>query len=237
MKDRMAAVGQLASGLAHEIGNPLAAISGSVQMLSYSFEGEPQENKLLGIINKESQRLNRTIKSFLKFARPKERSLVRFDISAQLTENMELLRNSAEVAEEHELIVDVWPASQSIVGDPDQISQIFWNLARNAIRAMPDGGRLRVEGTLAESAYRITFRDTGKGMSEEERANLFHPFRSSFDGGTGIGMAIVYQIVQEHGGRLKVASRQGVGSEITVELPVEAEIELETETEQTVEAN
>lgn len=224
LKDRMAAIGQLAAGIAHEIGNPLAAISGSVQMLSRDFEGRPAQGKLLEILVKESQRLDRTIKGFLKFARPKDRSLVHFDIAALLSENMELLRNSPEVADEHRLSLELEPEETSILADPDQVSQIFWNLARNALRAMPGGGSLGIRGRLRGDTYRITFIDTGHGMSDEERANVFHPFRSSFDGGTGLGMAIVYQIVQEHGGRLLLESGRGRGTEITVELPAEQQL-------------
>jgi two-component system sensor histidine kinase PilS (NtrC family) len=99
------------------------------------------------------------------------------------------------------------------------VSQIFWNLARNALRAMPDGGELAVSGRLVGDRYRLQVADTGRGMSEEERANLFHPFQSFFDTGTGIGMAIVYRIVQEHGGRVDVESHPGRGTTITVDLP------------------
>ena len=219
IKDRMAAVGELAAGLAHEIGNPLAAISGSVQMLAGSTVTDPAQRRLVDILLKESQRLDRTIKGFLRFARPRERSSTPFDIAKVLAENFELLRNSAEVSDRHRLELDLDPPSASLLGDPDQVSQIFWNLARNALRAMPDGGRLRVVGRLAERCYRFQVIDTGRGMSEEQRANLFHPFRSFFDGGTGIGMAIVYRIVQDHGGRLHADSRPGGGTTITVELP------------------
>jgi signal transduction histidine kinase len=106
-----------------------------------------------------------------------------------------------------------------VIADPDQVSQIFWNLARNSLRAMPGGGTLTIVGRLDEEHYRMQVIDTGRGMTEEQRANLFHPFQSFFDGGTGIGMAIVYRIVQEHGGRLDVESRPGGGTTITVELP------------------
>ena len=220
LKDRMAAVGELAAGIAHEIGNPLAAISGSVQMLAGSYEGQPAQNALLEITLKESQRLDRTIRSFLKFARPKDRTSVRFDVAELLAENLKLLRHSSEVGEEHALELELDPSSVPLEADPDQISQIFWNLARNALRAMPDGGTLTVVGKLTESSYRISFTDTGRGMDEDERARLFHPFKSFFDGGTGIGMAIVYRIVEEHGGRLTVESEPGRGSTITVELPL-----------------
>jgi two-component system sensor histidine kinase PilS (NtrC family) len=224
LKDRMAAIGELAAGIAHEIGNPLAAISGSCQMLSNTFKGTQSQRKLLEILLKESQRLDRTIKGFLKFAKPNERSVQRFDIAALLAENMELLRNSAEVSERHELELELSPPSQPILADPDQVSQIFWNVARNALRAMPDGGTLRLATDLSNEVYRMRFIDDGCGMTEEERANLFHPFSSTFDGGAGIGMAIVYQIVQEHSGRLILDSQPNAGSVITVELPAEEAI-------------
>ncbi len=222
MKDRMAAVGTLASGLAHEIGNPLAAISGSVQMLSRSIdEGSPQR-RLVGILLKESQRLDRTIKNFLEYARPKRRNAVEFDVAHLLAENFELLENSEEVDEHHRLQLLLDPPSARIEADPDGVSQIFWNLARNALKAMPEGGELIVTGSLVDDVYEVDFRDTGKGMSEEERANLFHPFKSFFDKGTGLGMAIVYRIVQDHGGELSVDSRPHRRTRITVRMPRKA---------------
>lgn len=220
IKDRMAAVGELAAGLAHEIGNPLAAISGSVQMLSSSPNATPSQRKLTEILLKESQRLDRTIKGFLRFARPRERSTVPFDVARQIAENCELLRNSAEVSDRHRIEVHLEPPTASLIADPDQISQIFWNLARNSLRAMPDGGTLTVVGRLQGNVYSMQVIDTGRGMTNEQLANLFHPFQSFFDGGTGIGMAIVYRIVQEHDGQLHVDSRPGGGTTITVELPV-----------------
>lgn len=223
MKDRMAAVGELAAGLAHEIGNPLAAISGSVQMLAQagpSSAADPGQRKLIEILLRESQRLDRTIKGFLRFARPREGTHLRFDIARLLAENFELLRNSQEVSASHRLELDIDPPSAPMVADPDQVSQIFWNLARNSLRAMPEGGTLRVVGRLAEDRYRLQVIDTGHGMSAEQQANLFHPFRTFFETGTGIGMAIVYRIVQSHQGTISVESRRGQGTVITVELPI-----------------
>jgi len=215
----MAAVGELAAGIAHEIGNPLAAISGSVQLLAKSLGGDSSERKLVEILIRESQRLDRTIKGFLRFARPRERAVRRFDVAALLAETFELLRNSEEVAPGHRLELRLDPPSVAIHADPDQVTQIFWNLARNALKAMPDGGTLEVVGELDGDLYRIRFIDSGRGMGTEERANLFHPFKSFFDTGSGIGMAIVYRIVQEHEGRLRVDSRPGGGTTIEVELP------------------
>jgi len=244
IKDRMAAIGELAAGIAHEIGNPLAAISGSVQMLSRSLANDDGNGdrvtddagtsdrdrgqgrqRLLDILLKESQRLDRTIKGFLRFARPRERSVEQFDIAALLEENCELLRNSPELSAQHRLIVRLDPPSVHLHADPDQVTQIFWNLVRNALRAMEDlengeGGRLEVSGRTDNGWYVLEVADTGRGMSEEERANLFHPFQSFFDTGTGIGMAIVYRIVEEHQGHVSVSSRSGGGTRITVKLPL-----------------
>ena len=220
LRERLAAVGELASGIAHEVGNPLAAISGSVQMLTAALEDDSAHRRLLDIIFKESQRLDRTIKSFLQFARPKERSSVRFDIARLLSENVQLLINSPEVSPQHHLDLVVDPPSVTLIADPDQVSQIFWNLARNSLRAMPEGGTLQVEGHVVAADYCIRFTDNGRGMNLEERGKMFHPFHSFFDGGTGIGMAIVYRIVEEHGGRLAVDSQPGQGTVITVALPI-----------------
>jgi two-component system sensor histidine kinase PilS (NtrC family) len=226
-KDRMAAIGELSAGLAHELGNPLAALSGSVQLLSSSLPESDESHRLLQIMLSESQRLDRIIKGFLRFARPGERVSSDYDVAALLSENIELLRNSDEVTPAHRLDVDLDSTSAMLTGDRDQISQIFWNLARNAIRAMPDGGRLLVTGHADGDVYRIRFRDNGKGMTDAERRALFQPFKTSFDGGTGIGMAIVYRIVQEHGGELSVESAPMLGTTVSVDLPMVAAEQLE----------
>jgi two-component system sensor histidine kinase PilS (NtrC family) len=219
LKDRMAAVGELAAMLAHEIGNPLAAISGSVQMLSGTVPETSAQSRLLRIILQESQRLDRTIKGFLHFARPGRTKPIRFDAAQILSESIALLRNSEEVQDRHHFELDLQPGSVFLFGDPDQFAQIFWNLARNSLKAMPEGGTLRITVELIDTTYRIVFADTGRGMSEVQRAALFHPFQSFFDGGTGIGMAIVYRLVQTYGGRVSVASEEGFGTRITIELP------------------
>jgi two-component system sensor histidine kinase PilS (NtrC family) len=96
---------------------------------------------------------------------------------------------------------------------------VFWNLARNALKAMPEGGRQRVRGRQRGTSFRLTVSDEGHGMSDEQRSNLFHPFQSFFDTGSGIGMAIVFRIVEDHGGRIEVESGEGQGTKIVVHLP------------------
>ncbi len=220
LKDRMAAVGELSAGIAHEIRNPLAAIAGSVQVLRKSEALSPQEQRLMSIILRESERLNKSIADFLRFVRPQEKRTAEFDIAASLSETLDLLVNSAELRPDHRIERQIVPPSFTVAGDPDQIRQVFWNLARNAVQAMSNGGVLRVSTELVGETYRIVFSDNGRGMSEVDQRRLFQPFRTNFPSGTGLGMAISYRIVQEHGGHIDVASRPGMGTMITVSLPV-----------------
>ena len=219
LKDRMAAVGELSAGIAHEIRNPLAAIAGSVQVLRKSEALSPQEQRLMSIILRESERLNKSIADFLRFVKPQEKRPAEFDIAASLSETLDLLANSPELSSEHKIECQIAPQSYTIVGDGDQIRQVFWNIARNAVQAMPRGGRLRVATEVADGAYNIVFADSGRGMSDSDQRRLFQPFRTNFPTGTGLGMAISYRIVQEHGGRIDVRSREGSGTMITVSLP------------------
>jgi two-component system sensor histidine kinase PilS (NtrC family) len=220
LKDRMAAVGELSAGIAHEIRNPLAAIAGSVQVLRGSRSLTAQEQRLMSIVLKESERLNKSISDFLRFVRPQETRPAEFDIAASLAETLDLLENSSELDQRHTIRREIDPPSFSIVGDGDQIRQVFWNIARNAVQAMPQGGVLTVRTAIEEDNYSIVFSDSGKGMSAADLERLFQPFRTNFPSGTGLGMAISYRIVQEHNGRIDVSSREGVGTAITIRFPL-----------------
>lgn len=220
LRDRMAAVGELSAGIAHEIRNPLAAISGSVQVLKSSDRLTSQEQRLMSIILKESDRLNKSIADFLRFVKPQEKKALEFDIAASLNETLELLSNSAELKEEHRIEFLIQPSSFNLLGDADQIRQVFWNIAKNAIQAMPAGGVLTVATEVTPPEYRILFTDTGRGFSDAEQRRLFQPFRTNFPSGTGLGMAISYRIIQEHGGRIDVDSAANAGTTITISLPV-----------------
>lgn len=219
LKDRMAAVGELSAGIAHEIRNPLAAIAGSVQILQKSSSLTQQERRLMTIALKETERLNKSIADFLRFVRPQEKHSAEFDVALSLSETLDLFANSPELRDTS-IVRDIDPPSFLINGDPDQIRQVFWNLARNAVQAMPHGGTLTVRAFAYDDAYHIVFGDSGRGMSDADLRRLFQPFRTTFPTGTGLGMAISYRIVQEHGGRIDVDSREGAGTAITVSLPV-----------------
>ena len=217
--EQLAAVGELAAGIAHEFRNPLASISGSVQVLSNELSVGSAERRLMEIIVSESNRLSKILEEFLRFVRPQERRVAVFDVAASIREVLELFRLSDEVSDAHTITLDVDPPVSLLAADRDQIRQIVYNVAKNAVRAMPDGGTLTVEGREDRAWYSIRFRDTGRGMSEEEIARVFTPFSTAFDGGTGLGMAIVRRIVEDHGGAIDVESKPGEGTTVTILLP------------------
>jgi two-component system sensor histidine kinase PilS (NtrC family) len=219
-QDRMAAVGRMAASIAHEIRNPLAAMRGSIQMLRSEMAGDTEQTQLMEIILRESDRLNRIVADYLNYARPRPAELDNVDISALVAETFKLLRNSAEIGDGHILEEDL-PSRPAIVsGDPEQLKQVCWNITRNALKAMPEGGRFRISLTEVDgNRLRLSFSDTGCGMTPEQVERLFEPFTST-TGGTGLGLSIVYQIIRDHSGTINVRSRQGEGTTITIEMPV-----------------
>lgn len=220
-QDRLAAVGRVAASIAHEIRNPLAAMRGSIQVLRSELDGNSSQAELMEIILRESDRLNRIITDYLTYARPRSQAHTSVDACELLRETFTLLRHSPELHDGHKLEEDYQDELMMVNADASQLKQVFWNIARNALQAMPEGGILRAElGRSVGNRLRITFRDTGLGMSPEQVEHLFEPF-SSRTGGTGLGLSIVYQIIRDHGGTINVRSREGQGTTISIELPLE----------------
>jgi two-component system sensor histidine kinase PilS (NtrC family) len=221
-KDRLAAVGRVAAGLAHEIRNPLGAMRGAIQVLQSQTPPESSQAQLMEIILRESDRLNKIITNFLTYARPRVSNFSEIDVREAIEDTFTLLKHSPDVAENHHL-ESVLPAMPvTISADPTQLKQIFWNLARNSIQAMTDGGTLKVSlEKLNAKRIRILFADTGRGMPPEQVEQLFEPFSQSTTGGTGLGLSIVYQIIRDHNGSITVRSLEGDGTTITIELPTE----------------
>jgi two-component system sensor histidine kinase PilS (NtrC family) len=175
--------------------------------------------ELMEIILRESDRLNRIIGDFLSYARPRSIVQSKVDIGELLKQTFTLLRHSAEISDKHVIEEDVPSQPALVSADSEQLQQVFWNLARNALQAMPNGGTLRADvHANPKTRLRITFSDTGRGMSPEQVEHLFEPF-SSTTGGTGLGLSIVYQIIRDHGGTINVRSREGQGTKITIDLP------------------
>ena len=220
--DRLAAVGELAAGLAHEIRNPLASIAGSSQMLRETPELQEDARMLLDIIERESTRLNGLITDFLAYTGPSVRNVGPVNMADLIGEVVDAVR--AGEAREKGVEVEKPPLKTLFVdGDAEQLKQVLWNLVRNAVQATPPGGYVRLDlfSQLrhAERYAVTTVSDTGKGIDPAITAKIFNPFFTTKEGGTGLGLAISQRIVQFHKGFIEVRSQPGHGSIFSVFLP------------------
>jgi two-component system sensor histidine kinase PilS (NtrC family) len=229
MQKRLAAVGEMAAGIAHEIRNPLASMSGSMQILRQDLALSSDQAQLMDIVLRESERLNDTIRSFLAYARPQRVNLEALDLRRILEETATLLRNSHEVGERHAIDVRLPAAAVIVKGDENQVRQIVWNLATNGLRAMPRGGTLTLTANHdAGGQSTLTVTDEGVGIPAEEVDTIFQPFRGSFGKGTGLGLAIVHRILSDYNAAIDVRSQPGRGTTFrvvfsaAVEYPIEA---------------
>jgi two-component system, NtrC family, sensor histidine kinase PilS len=222
LKDRMAAVGRMAAGIAHEVRNPLTAMQGSVEILRSHANLPAQDAKLLDILIRESDRLNQFVEDFLNFARPRKYEKHPLDLVPVLRDSVTLLRNSPKMRDNHAVHLNLEAQSMRIFGSADQLKQVFWNLAQNAMRAMPQGGELTIRlQTTVDAAAQIVFEDTGTGMTPEEQQQLFQPFQSGFAGGIGLGLSIVFQIMEDHRGKISFESEKGKGTKVCLRFPLE----------------
>lgn len=220
--EKMAAIGELAAGIAHEIRNPLGIITGSAETVRKHRDRKIQ-NEMTDYILEESKRINGLIGTFLDFARPKEPKLVRCNLNEILEKTLLLLSPQAKtlgVEIRKEILQTIHP----VFIDPDQMRQAFTNLGVNALEAMPEGGILHVaalENTKGEVMLR--FSDTGKGIPKEMQSKVFDPFFTTKEGGTGLGLSIVHRIITQHGGNISVEDKEGGGSIFTISLPLRKE--------------
>ncbi|HEY8370462.1 MAG TPA: ATP-binding protein [Thermodesulfobacteriota bacterium] len=216
--DRLAAVGKLAAGMAHEIRNPLASMSGSVQLLKEELVTASREHRrLMDIILRETDRLNELITDFLLFARPGTPRREPLDLAAVIDETAALVGTGRDRAVELDVRLE---RPLPMIGDPRELRQVFWNLVVNAEQAMPRGGRIEVAGRLAaDGSIEVTVKDTGSGIAAKDLERIFDPFFTTKPNGTGLGLAIVHRIVQSHGGTIAVASRPDAGTTFTLRLP------------------
>lgn len=232
-RDRLAALGEMAAGLAHEIRNPLGAIKGAAQYLKPA-QLAGDDGELMQVIVDEVNRLNGVVTEFLDYARPLRSSAQPVDVNEILQKTLKLLESQGlppKVEVELALDASIGPA----LADPEQLTQVFLNLAFNALQAMPRGGTLGIrtahppqpwrfadmksDGQQAAPSVEVRFRDTGEGISEEARDRIFIPFYTTKEKGTGLGLAICQRIVQAHGGTITVESKPAEGTEFTVRLP------------------
>lgn len=221
--ERLADLGALAAGLAHELRNPLASMLGSVELLKASASGE-DDRRLLDIVLREGGRLAQLVTEFLEFARPSSPRRREVDLAQVAAETLEAFANDP-AAGKLRLVRDLAPAE--VQGDPDQLRQVLWNLLVNAAQAQvtsagsEPSGEIRVACRSSEaSGATLTVEDDGPGLTPEALAELFTPFFTTKPDGTGLGLATVHRIVDAHGGAMSVDSRPGQGARFTVQLPL-----------------
>ncbi len=235
--DKMAAVGVLAAGMAHEIRNPLASLSGSIQMLNGELTLDPSQKHLMEITLRESERLNALITDFLLFAQPPQTNRIDTPIRKIVEETIDLFSHSPSF---HDGMRILRPNGHEEVRariDPNQMKQVFWNLFINAAQSMSDGGEIKIQ-LAKENAQalsnlplwsrmkvtqwvRISIIDSGVGIAPNEKEKIFEPFFTTKENGTGLGLSIVHRIIENHNGLIKVESELGRGSTFTLFLPLD----------------
>ncbi len=226
--DRLAAVGRLAANMAHEIRNPLASMSGAVQALVKELPADPHRDRLVEIVLRESERLSDLVGDFLEYARPAPITPIAFDM-AQLLDEVLMLIEHRSLPPNLKIVREY---GESLVAhvDPQQMRQAIWNLCLNAVQSMPDaGGEIRVGACLGPGDSRtlqIWIADTGHGIAAEDLPHIFEPFYSTKPDGSGLGLALVYRVMQDHGGHVEAQTRPGEGTTFVLTLPAAQEAAL-----------
>lgn len=218
---RLAAIGEIAAAVAHEVRNPLGALANCVQLLRTGAHLSGDNAELLDIVQTESERLNRIVSDFLAFGRPRPPSFQPVDLRELIEETWARLRHDERCPSSIVFAPQLGSDALKVQADPDQLRQVFWNLFLNAAQAMAGGGTLSVEARQRGDAVDIEIRDSGTGISEAALPRVFEPFYTGRPGGTGLGLAIVRRIIQDHGGDVTVQSWPQVGTWFAVSLPVE----------------
>lgn len=224
--DRLAAIGELSAGIAHELRNPLASISGSIEMLYNELKLDGENTRLMELIMRESDRLDRIISDFLDFAKLRTPRKYPAKLDRALEETVVLMSKNAEKSEGITTRLHCDPQLPQVWMDDEQMRQVFLNLAVNSCEAMESGGVLEISARASEPGFvRVSFADSGPGIDPVEMERLFEPFFTTKEGGTGLGLAIANKIVVAHGGAIEYRNRDKQGAEFTIVLPVGAPVD------------
>lgn len=216
--DQLAALGEISARMAHEIRNPLAALCGSVQLLSSAADIHEHDARLLAIVNREAERLNALISDFLMYARPAAPQLEELMLQPYIEEEFLFLEHDPRFATI--TLQNMVPESAVITVDPNQFHQVVINLLQNAADAMQGVGEIRIECCFESTMVRISIEDSGAGIAKEDAQHLFEPFWTTKPSGTGLGLAISYRIIDAHGGNLSVDSPPAGGCRFVITLPL-----------------
>ncbi|MBS3809249.1 MAG: GHKL domain-containing protein [Desulfobacterales bacterium] len=214
--ERLAAVGEIAAGLAHEIKNPLASLNGSIQMLRDSLDYDPDQQRLMQIVMREADRLSTLVTDFLRFAKPGTGKAEVIQLDKAVSEIVSLFASDPRYREYLEVKTDLTTGLQVKI-DPEHLKQVMWNLLNNAAEAIEGQGAIEVKLYPTRKNYAcISVADNGCGISEESMASIYDPFFSTKSGGTGLGLSIVQQVIGAHGGLVDLDSTPGKGTTVTV---------------------
>jgi two-component system sensor histidine kinase HydH len=218
--EKLAASGQLAAGIAHEIRNPLTSINILIQSIKQHLPSETPHREDFQVIEEEIHRINEIVDHFLQFAKPASPHLEKSEVTSLFEETLQLLRPQIK-----KLQISVEKDFRSlpfITIDNEQIKQVIFNLLMNAIQAMPGGGQLRLRGEVSKDGQwiQLSIQDSGVGIPPEDMDKLFDPFFSTKEGGMGLGLSIAHRIIDQHHGKIEVESSPGEGTLFTISLPV-----------------
>ncbi len=224
--ERLRAIMLLAAGVAHEIGNPLNSLTIHLQLMQRELDRMKDEadsaglRELVDVSMRETHRLDQILTRFLKAVRPVRPQLESVDMRAPIRETLDFLRHEIkDRSVQIDLTLDEHPPP--VKGDPNQIRQAFFNLVKNAVDAMPDGGRLEIRLEHTDRFVTVSFRDSGTGIPADEMSRIFDPYYTTKTDGSGLGMMIVQRIIQDHGGEIEVESEPGRGTALTLLFPRE----------------
>ena len=220
--ERLAALGRLAAGLAHELRNPLGSISGSLQLIQENPKLDEDERRLVDVMLRELDRLADLVTQMLDLARPRSPHFLPVDLTPVLEEVVEVIKRSAET-EELELNLDL-PDQVLLIADSDHMRQLFWNLLRNAVQASTPGSTVVVRAQATDQEVTVEISDAGPGITAEDRNKIFEPFFSTKRGGIGMGLAVCKQVVNSHSGTIELEDADPTGTLFRVRLPTELEI-------------
>lgn len=222
--EHLAHIGQLAASLAHEIKNPLAGISGAIQVIRDTLPSDAPHRTVLAEVLRQVSRLDDTVKDLLVYARPAPLRLRECDVQSLFKRLLSMLAASPE-AQRVQLECELPESFPTILADEGQLEQVFMNLLLNAMQASPDQGRIQVRGQRQDRRVSITVSDQGPGMSDDVKKRAFEPFFTTRARGTGLGLSICQKMVEAHGGSITIQSQPGSGAELIVELPIESTVQ------------
>ncbi|NOZ87759.1 MAG: PAS domain-containing protein [Deltaproteobacteria bacterium] len=222
--EKLAALGELSASLAHELRNPLASMSGSIQLLKSELKMEGEYKKLMEIVVKEADRLDNLVQDFLSFARPAAPVFQHVDLAGLLSDTVKLVGNDSKFSKKAPLSLSA-PGRLVVRGDPNQLTQVFLNLLYNALEATKQGGEVTIKVETERGKIRVVIEDQGPGLTKENISRAFDPFFTTKESGTGLGLSVVHSIIENHGGGVSIENRLQGGCRVTVELPPVKDLE------------